>query len=73
MFLAGTEGVAQPLDKARLWSETFKDFLSQCLQVDPAKRASPAQLLEVCYITLLNDVSKYFVMEMSLIFCLFSA
>ncbi len=45
MFCTATEGIPQPLDKPSHWGNTFKDFLSQCLMLDPEKRATAAQLL----------------------------
>jgi len=45
MFTFGTVGCPDPLNEPAKWSPTFKDFLAQCLQVDPAQRATARQLL----------------------------
>ena len=47
MYSVGVEGIPQPLEKLKLWSDQFRDFLSLCLQSDPQKRASATQLLQV--------------------------
>ncbi len=35
------------------WSETFQQFVSQCLHKEPEDRLTAAQLLEVCDVTCL--------------------
>lgn len=47
LFLTATKGAA-PLKKADKWSDTLKDFLNHgCFELDPQKRSSSAELLEV--------------------------
>eukprot|EP01087_Luapelamoeba_hula_P024401 TRINITY_DN9278_c0_g1_i4.p1 TRINITY_DN9278_c0_g1~~TRINITY_DN9278_c0_g1_i4.p1 ORF type:complete len:574 (-),score=59.51 TRINITY_DN9278_c0_g1_i4:62-1783(-) len=45
MFLYATVGVTQPFAEGSSWSEAFRDFLGRALQVDPARRATAAELL----------------------------
>ncbi|EGG18197.1 putative protein serine/threonine kinase [Cavenderia fasciculata] len=45
MFTVATEG-ATGFDEPELWSDTFKDFLSLCLKIDPEERATAEQLLK---------------------------
>jgi len=45
LFLIATHGSPQ-LKEPEKWSDTFKSFLSCCLEQDPAKRATATQLLE---------------------------
>eukprot|EP01117_Protostelium_nocturnum_P005036 TRINITY_DN1820_c0_g2_i1.p1 TRINITY_DN1820_c0_g2~~TRINITY_DN1820_c0_g2_i1.p1 ORF type:complete len:352 (-),score=75.47 TRINITY_DN1820_c0_g2_i1:311-1366(-) len=44
MFSTATYGHPEPLDKPKLWEDQFKDFLKQCVTMDPEKRPSAAQL-----------------------------
>jgi len=46
MFNTATKG-APPLKKPKKWSNEFKSFLSRSLEMDPDKRASADELLEV--------------------------
>jgi len=45
LFYVATKG-APSLKKQDKWSDTFKDFLSQCFIMDPAKRPSAEELLK---------------------------
>ncbi|GAM26234.1 hypothetical protein SAMD00019534_094090 [Acytostelium subglobosum LB1] len=45
MFTVATEG-STGFDEPELWSNTFKDFLSKCLKLDPAERATAVDLLK---------------------------
>ena len=51
MFTVGTVGYPEPLERAKAWSDTFKDFLSLCLQQNPANRASAQDLLKHPYLS----------------------
>jgi len=46
MFNAATVGFPEPLDTPNKWSSHFKDFLKQCLIIDPKLRPKPADLLK---------------------------
>ena len=46
MFNTASKG-APPLKKPKKWSNEFKSFLSRSLEMDPDKRASADELLEV--------------------------
>jgi len=46
MFVAGTVGYPQPFNKPEHWSSNFKDFISRCLEMDPAQRATSDELLK---------------------------
>jgi len=48
MFLAATEGIPLPPDKH---SPEFVDFLTQCLQIDQAKRVKSSELLKHPFLT----------------------
>jgi p21-activated kinase 1 len=45
MFTAATVGYAQPFYQPNKWSDIMKDFIGQCLTVNPAQRPSAEQLL----------------------------
>eukprot|EP01091_Cochliopodium_minus_P004807 TRINITY_DN1469_c0_g1_i1.p1 TRINITY_DN1469_c0_g1~~TRINITY_DN1469_c0_g1_i1.p1 ORF type:complete len:528 (+),score=163.97 TRINITY_DN1469_c0_g1_i1:129-1712(+) len=45
MFLVGI-GQSPKLEKMESWSETVIDFLDRCLEIDPEKRSTAAQLLQ---------------------------
>jgi len=48
MFMAGTTGFPNPIEDrdGKPWSKQFRDFLSHCLEVNPAERWTAKQLLE---------------------------
>jgi serine/threonine protein kinase len=46
LFNTATKG-APPLKKPKKWSPEFKAFLQRCFEIDPDKRPSAAELLEV--------------------------
>jgi len=45
MFLSATEGLKPYVEEQKHYSEQFKDLLNRCLEIDPAKRATPDELL----------------------------
>lgn len=47
MYAAGTVGYKEPLEKSKLWSDKFRNFLNSCLEIDPSVRPSSSQLLQV--------------------------
>lgn len=47
MFNVGTIGIPHPFDDPQKWSDNYKDFIAKCLEMDPAKRGTAAQLLKV--------------------------
>ena len=46
LFLIATHG-SPSLKEPEKWSDTFKNFLGCCLELDPAKRATAGELLDV--------------------------
>jgi hypothetical protein len=46
MFTAGTGGYPQPFEQPERWTESFKDFLTGCLKVNPRDRLTVKQLLQ---------------------------
>ena len=46
LFLIATQGSPTPKDPEQ-WSSTFRNFLSQCLEVESSKRATATELLKV--------------------------
>lgn len=47
MFNNATEGLLSYVEKREKYSTAFKEFLSLCLYLEPEKRATPVQLLDV--------------------------
>jgi serine/threonine protein kinase len=45
MFVAGTEGYPNPIEKTRTFSPTFFSFISLCLEREPNKRPMATELL----------------------------
>jgi len=50
LFLVAVQGVSVaqllPKTKEKPWSNTFRDFMTSCFQVDPAARPSSTELLQ---------------------------
>lgn len=46
MFKAATLGYGDPFESPRKWSPLFQDFMRKALVIDPAKRASAAELFD---------------------------
>jgi len=45
LYLISTQG-APPLKKPKIWTNEFKEFLASCLELDPTKRITSAELLK---------------------------
>lgn len=58
MFRAATVGIPDPIPEEDYpdFSDTMRDFLSQCFVVDPTKRATIEQLMNVIF-SFLTDKS----------------
>jgi len=50
MFITGTVGAPHPLEEPAKWSNDFKDFISKCLEKDPAIRGTAKELLKHSFI-----------------------
>lgn len=46
MFISATDGYPLPFEEPEEWSEDFSDFISKCLQCEPAQRWTVLQLIE---------------------------
>ncbi|GAM23138.1 hypothetical protein SAMD00019534_063130 [Acytostelium subglobosum LB1] len=58
MFMVATEGIKEPFEDPNQWSDTFQDFISQCLRFNPAERPSAMDMLRHPFIKMADSKKR---------------